>query len=142
MKYCPFCGVVLVGDAILFCIECGKDISFISARKKTFVADLKRLVEKKQPKIDQTSSEPSKQKKERKYRSTRKKSQSKTAAPEAEESSIQINDGYDGYYDDVLPPDILNKNDGVDPELIKRIFVISGAAVGIIVISILIMQYL
>lgn len=43
-----------------------------------------------------------------------------------------VDDGYDGYYDDVLPPDAYQIEEGVDKGLIKDIILLCIAAVLII----------
>ena len=35
-----------------------------------------------------------------------------------------VDDGYDGYYNDVLPPDLDRIKEGLDKELIKRIIML------------------
>lgn len=32
-----------------------------------------------------------------------------------------VDDGYDGYYDDVLPPDIGHAKEGLDKDLVKKV---------------------
>lgn len=43
-----------------------------------------------------------------------------------------MDDGYDGYYDDVLPPDVGRIEEGVDKGLIKDIIVLCMAVILII----------
>ena len=43
-----------------------------------------------------------------------------------------VDDGYDGYYDDVLPPDVDRIEEGVDKGLIKDIIVLCMAVILII----------
>ena len=43
-----------------------------------------------------------------------------------------VNDGYDGYYDDVLPPDVDRIEEGVDKGLIKDIALLCIAVVLIV----------
>ena len=43
-----------------------------------------------------------------------------------------VDDGYDGYYDDVLPPDVDRIEEGVDKRLIKDIILLCIAVVLII----------
>ena len=42
-----------------------------------------------------------------------------------------MDDGYDGYYDDVLPPDMDREKEGLDKELIKKVALV-GIAVFVI----------
>lgn len=55
----------------------------------------------------------------------------KTEAFQLEEEPI-VNDGYDGYYDDVLPPDLDREKEGLDKELIKKV-VLVGIGVFVII---------
>ena len=50
-------------------------------------------------------------------------------------------DGYDGYYDDVLPPDIDRTREGIDKELVKKI-VILGVSVLLIISLCVVMMYM
>ena len=59
-------------------------------------------------------------------RSLKAKKKQKATVPLQEESVVD--DGYDGYYDDVQPPDIGHTKEGLDKELIKKV-----ALVGIMV---------
>ena len=43
-----------------------------------------------------------------------------------------VNDGYDGYYDDILPPDLDREKEGLDKELIKKV-VLVGIGVFVII---------
>ena len=43
-----------------------------------------------------------------------------------------VDDGYDGYYDDVLPPDTDRVKEGLDKELVKKIVVLSVGVIFII----------
>ena len=43
-----------------------------------------------------------------------------------------VDDGYDGYYDDVLPPDMDREKEGLDKELIKKVALV-GIAVFVII---------
>ena len=43
-----------------------------------------------------------------------------------------MDDGYDGYYDDVIPPDTDRVKEGLDKELIKKIVALSVGVIFII----------
>ena len=43
-----------------------------------------------------------------------------------------VDDGYDGYYDDVIPPDTDRVKEGLDKELIKKIVALSVGVIFII----------
>lgn len=51
-------------------------------------------------------------------------------AKQPEEKSVD--DGYDGYYDDVLPPDIGHAREGLDKELVKKVTLVCVAVFVII----------
>ena len=54
--------------------------------------------------------------------------------PEATDK--QLNNGYDGYYDDVLPPDWDQVKDGVDQVLVRNIIVLIASVILIITICV------
>ncbi len=62
------------------------------------------------------------------------------------ESSIEdetvVDDGYDGYYDDVRPVDEGHERDGVDKELIKKIAIIIGVLFVVIIACVALMYVL
>ena len=51
---------------------------------------------------------------------------------QADGISSKSDDGYDGYYDDVLPSDEGHQQEGLDKELLKKIILL---VVGVLVIS-------
>ena len=53
-----------------------------------------------------------------------------------------MDDGYDGYNDDVLPPDMDREKEGLDKELIKNILVISICAAVIILMCVALLYVL
>ena len=59
-----------------------------------------------------------KEKKERRKKEPKKKKEKKDIPEIMGEA---VDDGYDGYYNDVLPPDTDRVKDGLDKELIKKI---------------------
>lgn len=105
MKYCPYCGAGLSDGTVSFCSECGKKIPEAQSAK----ADSKKVDEKKKGK------KPKKEK-------ARKASKQKKPHKEIPEIMGEaVDDGYDGYYNDVLPPDTDRVKDGLDKELVKKI---------------------
>lgn len=111
-KYCPFCGAELIVGAS-FCMECGKGLP---QSKNTH-----ELI-KKQSLNPPSSALPTSDQK-----------------PPAEQS---INDGYDHYYDDVLPIDSGENREHMRSTLIKRIALLCAGTVGIIVLAVVIMKLL
>ena len=55
---------------------------------------------------------------------------------------IRDRDGYDGYYDDILPPDLDREKEGPDKELIKKIVSLTVAVIFIIGLCVVMMYVL
>ena len=109
MKYCPYCGAGFSDGTVSFCSECGKKLP----EEKTVPPEAKEQsnkVAKKQ--------KCKKEKKEKHKKDTKKK---KAAKEIPEVMGEAVDDGYDGYYNDVLPPDTDRVKDGLDKELVKKI---------------------
>ena len=109
MKYCPYCGAGFSEGTVSFCSECGKKLP----EEKTVPPEAKEQsnkVAKKQKR--------KKEKKEKHKKDTKKK---KVAKEIPEVMGEAVDDGYDGYYNDVLPPDTDRVKDGLDKELVKKI---------------------
>lgn len=106
MKYCPYCGAGLSDGTVSFCSECGKKLPEEKASTPNAKEESKKVTRKQ------------KQKKEK-----RKKDPKKKKAPKEipEVMGEVVDDGYDGYYNDVLPPDTDRVKDGLDKELVKKI---------------------
>lgn len=104
MKYCPYCGAGFSDGTVSFCSECGKKLP----EEKTVPPEAK----------EQSNKVAKKQKKEKHKKDAKKKK------PEKEIPEVMgeaVDDGYDGYYNDVLPPDTDRVKDGLDKELVKKI---------------------
>ena len=119
MKYCPYCGADLIEDAVSFCAECGKQLPSGKTQKEKA---------KDMPVSKKTS------------KSKKKKPVIKS------ESSIEpetvVDDGYDGYYDDIRPIDEGHEREGVDKELIKKIAIIIGVLFVVIIACVALMYVL
>lgn len=129
MKFCPYCGADLVDSKVLFCAECGAKLPPHEAGRT------EPLKEDMRP----ASQEP----KEKTYKD-KKKTRNKPAAQKHPAQHIDESpqdDGYDGYYDDVQPPDLDRTREGVDKELVKKI-VILGVSVLLIISLCVVMMYL
>ena len=111
MKYCPYCGADLLGGTVSFCSECGKSIKGRKTKAKSEKkppADRKKKSKTKVPKDDIKETET------------------------IEETSEVVDDGYDGYYDDVLPVDENVERQGIDKQTVKNlIIIIAGVIVAI-----------
>ena len=51
-------------------------------------------------------------------------------------------DGYDGYYDDVLPSDIDREREGIDVGLLKKVGIIAGGVALIIILCLIALYFL
>ena len=132
MKYCPFCGADILKEEAAFCMECGKPLSEQEQTSKEEKATAPRNSKKSksEKKMKEKKTKPVKKTKERK----------KKPQPEAPEEPVD--DGYDGYYNDVLPPDLDQEKEGLDKELIKKIVALVVGVVFIIGICIVMMYVL
>ena len=126
MKYCPYCGASVVDDTVSFCSECGKSLN-ISA-KHPEEKEPSKPTKKKGP-----DTPPQKKKK--------KPKNSNPDPPKPSEEEAKAEDGYDGYYDDIVPTDTGKPREGVDWVLMKKIGLI-GAAVVIIICLCIAAMYL
>ena len=109
MKYCPYCGAGFSDGTVSFCTECGKKLP----EEKNVPQDAK-----------EQSKKVAKKQKRKKEKKEKHKKDAKKKKPEKEIPEIMgeaVDDGYDGYYNDVLPPDIDRVKDGLDKELVKKI---------------------
>ena len=109
MIYCPYCGAGFSDGSVSYCTECGKKLP----EEKTVPPEAKEQsnkVAKKQKR--------KKEKQEKHKKDTKKK---KAAKEIPEVMGEAVDDGYDGYYNDVLPPDTDRVKDGLDKELVKKI---------------------
>ena len=109
MKYCPYCGAGFSDGTVSFCTECGKKLP----EEKTVP-----------PEAKEQSKKVAKKQKSKKEKKEKHKKDAKKKKPEKEIPEIMgeaVDDGYDGYYNDVLPPDTDRVKDGLDKELVKKI---------------------
>ena len=119
MKFCPYCGKDLLDSDVVFCAHCGKKLPPHEAGLT------EPLNQEMRP--EEAAPEPEKKK--------RAKAQ-KPVKVEAE----PVDDGYDGYYNDVEPPDTDRVREGLDKELIKKI-VLLGVGVLLIISLCVVMMY-
>ena len=109
MKYCPYCGAGFSDGTVSFCTECGKKLP----EEKTVPPEAKEQSKKV------TQKQKRKKEKKEKHKKDAKKKKPEKEIPEV--MGEAVNDGYDGYYNDVLPPDTDRVKDGLDKELVKKI---------------------
>ena len=132
MKYCPYCGADLPKEDAAFCMECGKHLS---DKEGTLKAE-RHGVSKNPKKTKQAKKKKAKSSKPPKEKKNSKKGKNLQVPDEP------IDDGYDGYYNDVLPPDLDREKDGMDKELIKKIVALCVGVAFIIGICIVMMYVL
>ena len=152
MKYCPNCGASLTGGAVPFCAECGKRLPVArsaqsmrreTAKPTTAPRSQARTNTKKQ---NATKPAPSKPVPQKRIPKPDKCATCPYLAMYAD--SVRklepdlLDDGYDGYYDDVTPIDDGRIPEQKDPELLKRIILIAGGALAIIILSVILMSVL
>ena len=95
MKKCPHCGADLTDGTTSFCPACGKETEILENKKSA------------------------KKKDKKKSKSKNKKQKKVETIPEV--MGEPVDDDYDGYYNDVLPPDQDRISEGLDKELVKNI---------------------
>lgn len=111
MRYCPYCGAGLTEDSYLFCSECGKEVSINKEESAP-----ERKARKKQNK--------------RKPKSKRRFRRKTQEIPKAAVESDMVEDGYDGYYDDIQPIDAGKVRQSIDKDMLKRI---AGLLIGVLI---------
>lgn len=105
----PYCGAGFSDGTVSFCSECGKKLP----EEKTVP-----------PEAKEQSKKVAKKQKRKKEKKEKHKKDAKKKKPEKEIPEVMgeaVDDGYDGYYNDVLPPDTDRVKDGLDKELVKKI---------------------
>ena len=135
MKFCPYCGVDLLKKNAAFCAECGKKLSVAEeAPSPVCEADSQHDAKPSKQKV------PTKDSKKRRKPKPEKEKVQEPPLPEIEGKPVE--DGYDGYYDDVLPPDLNREKEGLDKELIKKIVTLTVAVILIIGLCVVMMYVL
>ena len=119
MKFCPYCGADLIEDGVSFCVECGKQLP-----------------------AGKTQKENAKDKPEIKKGSQKKKKKRAKKLESSIEVETVVDDGYDGYYDDIHPIDEGHEREGVDKALVKKIAIIIGALFVVIAACVALMYVL
>ena len=119
MKHCSNCGAELGDSAASFCSECGKPLQTVEVSCNTSAENEKNVPTRNKKKSKKEK--PAKQKKNKKEKKATK-----------EIIDEPVDDGYDGYYNDVLPPDLDWVKEGLDKELIKKVVAVAVGVVFII----------
>ena len=135
MKFCPYCGADLLKEDAAFCAECGKKLSVAEeAPSPAHEADSQHDAKPSKQKVSKKGSQKRRQPK------PKKEKVQKPSLPEIE--GEPVDDGYDGYYDDILPPDLDREKEGPDKELIKKIITLTVAVILIIGLCVVMMYVL
>lgn len=115
MKYCPYCGADIPDGAVSFCAECGKALP----------------VKKEKPE----KSTPVK-----KSSAGKKKKHKSTVMTDAELRKA-YNDGYDGYYEDLLPVDHGRERFETDSAPVKKIIILAAGVLVVIGLCVLMLYF-
>lgn len=133
MNFCPYCGASYADSTASFCSNCGKRIPRDQTEVPNVMDESKETVRKTLPKKEK------KPKARRKKPLPPKNKRVRKVSP-PEPADVPVDDGYDGYYDDVLPPDLEQNKEGLDKELIQKI-VLLGLGVLVVVSLCVAMMY-
>lgn len=126
MKYCPFCGEAFTGDGTSFCSECGK-AAVMPARPQRAPQTQNK---KRQAKNGPPPVRPGPGKRNGQEISRRRRRN-------------PMDEGYDGYYDDVPTSDSGRQpGERFEPELAKRIILVAGGFLAVVILSVVIMVLL
>ena len=125
MKYCPYCGAGLLNSTFSFCPECG---TRLPTQEEIMAASIDEA-----PNRSATERAPTnRQRKTKPWKKSRKEKTAVRAARNLRHeqavttpSEPPADEYYDGYYDDVMPPDLDREKDGVDKALVKRIIILA-----------------
>ena len=114
-RYCPYCGADIPDGAVSFCAECGKALP----------------VKKEKPE----KSTPVK-----KSSAGKKKKHKSTVMTDAELRKA-YNDGYDGYYEDLLPVDHGRERFETDSAPVKKIIILAAGVLVVIGLCVLMLYF-
>ena len=150
MKYCPYCGATLMGGAASFCVECGKKTPPPEKTPNpTRESPARQHPGRKPPagkKPPANARNPARPNQKEKPVSTKKRPPphrpGKRQEPPRPPKPDPRDEGYDGYYDDVLPIDNGHTRERADPALLKRAAIIAAGALGIVILSVILMYVL
>ena len=139
MKYCPYCGADLMDGTVSFCQECGKKLNATQGAAQD--EPIKEAPASNTPPAEKPSKKKKKKQKKEKKKAKQKKQRKSKKEDLPEIMGETVDDGYDGYYNDVLPPDTDRVKDGMDKELVKKIVAL-GIGVTIIILMCVALLYI
>jgi len=121
MKYCPYCGAGLLSSTFSFCPECGTKLP---TQEEIMAASIDEVINHPESiTVAQTSNPRKKSSREKRSAKASKKHRQARSVSTPEPSPSD--EYYDGYYDDVMPPDLDREKDSLDKALVKRIIVLA-----------------
>lgn len=129
MKYCPYCGADFADGAASFCMECGKSLPTAEGGQK-------------KPKEKPVKSQKRMEKKRKHPSPKPRKKHEKPVGEHVGGAFHPKDDGYDGYYDDVLPSDAGKLKEGPDMELVKKVSAVVGVMLLIVILCVVAMYLL
>jgi hypothetical protein len=152
MKFCPYCGASLVGAAVSFCAECGERLPSASKSTTPTRGTSSHSDPTRESTVGQTSpsgagksarsAPPPRNRHSKGWAVFRTRLIRQHPEPLREPIPDPRDEGYDGYYDDVKPVDDGRIRDRTDPELVKRITVVSASAIVVVILSMIFMYLL
>lgn len=196
MKYCPYCGCMLIDGVISFCTECGKELPTAKKQENTepMLAQAREKLQNQRTGIENTEGQSGtlnmeRERPDKKQRQCKRElreslfllrakvvsklrfgfdaiqkvgifkkhviasnqavSSKEKSEPEIlEESEMKqqlhqkSKDDYDGYYDDIIPLDEGSLSEGIDKKMIKKIAMLLGVVLFVIVLCVVVMYLL
>ena len=161
MKYCPYCGTVLVDGAVSFCAECGKALP-ISEKKEGIPEKSNQSEQQGKSKTQQGTRHEKKSRCRQKGKILQGETVKEREEDKLDEQQIKLleapknpkqqsespavtssipEDDYDGYYDDILPADEGCFSEGIDQGMVNKVVLIIGMVL-LIVGACVMMMYL
>ena len=142
--HCIHCGAPVQGSAAAFCPECKKPLRKPSKNKRPVPAKPKRPPRSS---IKPANRPPQAKKTRRKKRKAwldiiLKPPKNKKTDVENTPVKNPMDEDYDGYYDDKPTDDNRQDKENLDPELIKRVVIISCGAAALIILAIILLNLL
>ena len=157
MKNCTYCGVPIKGNAAVFCPKCKKPLKpTLKKRRPAPTKPNQPMQSNKKPTTSRSNPPPVKSKQQIKKEPSQNiifrfrlwlsdiLNPQKEQKPDVENTPVinPMDENYDGYYDDKPTEDNAQDKEILDPELIKRIVLISGGALAFVILIIILMQAL
>ena len=140
MKRCPHCGAAIKVSAAAFCSRCKRPLRKPGNAPDANTVNLSQKVIP--PQNHQTHMNNPRRKKKPGFWELLMPIKKKPPVSERIPVNKPKDENYDGYYEDRPTDDNAQNKESYDPEMIKRIVLIAGGAVLLVVFSIVIMNLL